>query len=145
MKKRLLVSFSAVVLVIAMTLAFCSCEINNNDYTQKYTYSSCDINEAVSDEYATLQETVEFVYSDCTLKFFDDGTWVIDTPILFVYNLNIDEGTYTVDELTGIYNMEGFEYGTKTHGLETANEFVIYFTVPDGIGYATIFTLHFAK
>ena len=144
MKKRLLVSFFAVVLVIAMTLAFCSCEINNNDYSKKYTYSRCEMNYDVSSEYATLQETVEFVYSDCALKFFDDGTWVIDSPALF-FNINIDEGTYTVNETTGIYEFEGFEYGTKTYGMETVSGFAIYFDMPNGVGYTNVFTLYFSK
>ena len=146
MKKRLFISVSAIIIVIAMLLALSGCELNNSEYSQKYSYSRCEINQELAGEYSALIDTVELVYSDCSLKLFDDGTWVIDYPILGMFNINIDEGTYV--QSNDSYFFTGFDYGDlSTYGYETADGFVIYFAVHDSATYlnTTLMTLYFTK
>ena len=130
MKKRLLSLVIAVILVVSSLFSLVACNGGKRGYSEKYEYATCYVNYSVFSDYDTFDETMEFVYSDTYLKLYDDGTWIIDTSGLF--STTIDEGTY---ELSGdTYTFKGFEYGMKTSGYKSGNDFVIEFRMPNGYG-----------
>ena len=119
MKKRILL----IALVLCMVVSLCSCSVFGH-YDKKYAYSSIQVNEAPY-EIAQLKDSLDFVYDETFLKLSDDGTWCIDMNIILFINSNIDEGTYTMDGDT--YVFEGFEYGMDARGYETEEGFDICF------------------
>lgn len=142
MKKRLFALMLAVILVISLLFSFAGCE-SNGGYTEKYAYSHCYADYSITEEYVTFDETLEFIYSDTYLKLYDDGTWIIDTPVFLSSSMNIDEGTYEFDG--DEYVFHGFEYGMKSVGYKSGDEFIIKFLVPNGYGYITAMSITYEK
>ena len=136
MKKRILALFVTAVLVVSSLFSLTACNGKKGN-AEKYTYVTCSVNRSVFAGYDTFDETMEFVYSDTKLKLYDDGTWSIDTTGLF--SSEIDEGTYTVNG--NKYTFSGFEYGMKTEGYKSGNQFIIEFKAPNGYGYTTAMSL----
>lgn len=139
--KRMTLKLSALFLALVLLLSLiCSC--GSASCVVKEEYSSTATHNLASSEFAYLDDTLDFVYEDTTLKIYDDGTWCIDMPIILFITSKIDQGTYTVDE-NGLYEFEGFEYGMDAYGKETDSGFEIYFRAPTVTGYETLFTLYF--
>lgn len=139
MKKRLLTLTLAVLLVVPMLLLTVGC--SSKEEVEKLEYDSVDINPYISSEFSTSADLFNFVYEDTYLKLYEDGTWVIDTPIFLFFNSDIDKGTYTVED--GVYTFYGFEYDMDTYGKFENGMFEIYFMMPDGTGYTKAFSIYY--
>ncbi len=114
MKKRI-VSALLLFVLFASLLSFTGCMSK-----PQYRYSGISTHSAYSD----LREEMDFIYEDTFLLLEDDGSWRIYTPLFLFFKMNIDKGTYTVED--GVYTFEGFEYGMETTGEKTDDGFTIY-------------------
>ena len=139
MKKRIFSLVLAVILALSTMLSLASCI--GESYDEKLAFDGAYVNPAMQSEFATSAELIEFIYEDTYLKLNDDGTWVIDTPTFWVFNSEIDKGTYTFED--GLYNFYGFEYGMDAYGKLENGRFEIYFEIPDGMGYTKVMSIYY--
>ena len=114
------------VLVISLSLVLSLSACAEDTPSESYEFSHATITNNVPNEYRYLYDSVHELYSDTTLKFYEDGSFKIDTPLFLSFNMTIDEGTYSVNS-DGKYFFRGFEYETSTYGYKTDAGFEIHF------------------
>ena len=140
MKKRVLSLILAALLLLTAPLLLFGC--GGASPLATYAYMGVYVDPAIESEYESYAELIEFIYEDTYLKLYEDGTWVIDTPLFLSFTSEIDKGTYTVED--GVYEFDGFEYDMDTYGrLDTDGCFEIYFMVPNGVDYTKAMSIYY--